>query len=163
MYDKIIEDNMGLVYSIVNKYKTHEVEKDDLVQEGIIALIVAAKKYNKQKASFFTYAYFWVWQAIDNNIKKNRRMMYVPHNFKDEEEFILTPYEVLLTKQIKQQLHEQLQGLTQREKQVILLRFGLQSEPQTLHQVGALINLSHEGVRKIEKKALNKLELLGEV
>lgn len=48
--------------------------------------------------------------------------------------------------------------LTQREKDVIALRYGLESpEPHTLEEVGNLFNLSRERVRQIQSKAMRKL------
>lgn len=48
--------------------------------------------------------------------------------------------------------------LTEREKDVISLRYGLTSnEPYTLEQVGLMFNLSRERVRQIQSKAMRKL------
>ncbi|MBW4576441.1 MAG: RNA polymerase sigma factor, RpoD/SigA family [Aphanothece sp. CMT-3BRIN-NPC111] len=48
--------------------------------------------------------------------------------------------------------------LTEREKDVISLRYGLaSSEPYTLEQVGSLFHLSRERVRQIQSKAMRKL------
>lgn len=48
--------------------------------------------------------------------------------------------------------------LTEREKDVISLRYGLTtSEPYTLEEVGCLFNLSRERVRQIQSKAMRKL------
>jgi RNA polymerase primary sigma factor len=48
--------------------------------------------------------------------------------------------------------------LTQREKDVISLRYGLvTSHPCTLEEVGGMFNLSRERVRQIQSKAMRKL------
>jgi len=49
--------------------------------------------------------------------------------------------------------------LTSKEKQVIILRFGLNDagKPQTLEEVGKIYNLTRERIRQIEAKALRKL------
>ncbi len=48
--------------------------------------------------------------------------------------------------------------LTQREKDVIALRYGLStSQPYTLEEVGGIFNLSRERVRQIQSKAMRKL------
>lgn len=48
--------------------------------------------------------------------------------------------------------------LTQREKDVISLRYGLStSQPYTLEEVGGMFNLSRERVRQIQSKAMRKL------
>ncbi len=48
--------------------------------------------------------------------------------------------------------------LTEREKDVISLRYGLtSSQPCTLEEVGCVFNLSRERVRQIQSKAMRKL------
>lgn len=48
--------------------------------------------------------------------------------------------------------------LTEREKDIITLRYGLSSnKPCTLEEVGGLFNLSRERVRQIQSKAMRKL------
>ncbi|MGL5066110.1 MAG: sigma-70 family RNA polymerase sigma factor [Microcoleus sp.] len=48
--------------------------------------------------------------------------------------------------------------LTQREKEIVALRFGLMTgEPSTLEEVSSLFNLSRERVRQIQNKAMRKL------
>jgi RNA polymerase sigma factor (sigma-70 family) len=48
--------------------------------------------------------------------------------------------------------------LTEREKDVITLRYGLlTNQPYTLEEVGGMFNLSRERVRQIQSKAMRKL------
>jgi RNA polymerase sigma factor (RpoD-like family) len=60
---------------------------------------------------------------------------------------------------LRQEMWEVLEdALTQREKDVISLRYGLtSSKPCTLEEVGGLFNLSRERVRQIQSKAMRKL------
>ena len=60
---------------------------------------------------------------------------------------------------LRQEMWEVLEDvLTQREKDVISLRYGLtSSKPCTLEEVGGLFNLSRERVRQIQSKAMRKL------
>ena len=44
--DKLVENNMGLVYSIVKRYSGRGYETEDLVQIGAIGLIKAIKKFD---------------------------------------------------------------------------------------------------------------------
>ncbi|MBF1095912.1 MAG: RNA polymerase sigma factor RpoD, partial [Solobacterium sp.] len=49
--------------------------------------------------------------------------------------------------------------LTDREQQVLILRFGLKDgKPRTLEEVGQHFNVTRERIRQIEAKALRKLK-----
>lgn len=55
--NELVENNMGLVYSIVKRYASGTVEAEDLVQIGAIGLIKAIKKFDtKFNVKFSTYA-----------------------------------------------------------------------------------------------------------
>ena len=59
---------------------------------------------------------------------------------------------------LKNQLHMVLDTLSEREKKVIMLRFGIKyGPPKTLEEVGKVFNVTRERVRQIESKALKKL------
>ena len=50
-----------------------------------------------------------------------------------------------------------LNTLSDREKTVLMLRFGLNDSPKTLEEIGELLDLSRERVRQLSEKALIKL------
>lgn len=59
---------------------------------------------------------------------------------------------------LREQLNNVLHTLTQREEQVLKLRFGLEDgRPRTLEEVGKQFNITRERIRQIEAKALRKL------
>lgn len=60
---------------------------------------------------------------------------------------------------IHQQIEELLKGLTEREREIIKLRFGVgASHPHTLQDVGEKLNISRERVRQLQDVAMNKLK-----
>ena len=59
---------------------------------------------------------------------------------------------------LKEQLNEVLDTLTERERKVLILRFGLEDgRGRTLEEVGKEFNVTRERIRQIEAKALRKL------
>ncbi len=59
---------------------------------------------------------------------------------------------------LKEQIQEVLSDLTDRERTVIVLRFGIEGGyPKTLEEVGRMFNVTRERIRQIEAKALRKL------
>lgn len=63
-------------------------------------------------------------------------------------------------KQARKALYDVLDSLDAREKQVIYLLYGIEenAEAMDLRSVGRLMDISHEGVRKIRDKALDRLK-----
>lgn len=60
---------------------------------------------------------------------------------------------------LKEQIHESLMTLSERERKVLQLRFGLVDGcPRTLEQVGSIFGVTRERIRQIEAKALRKLK-----
>lgn len=70
-----------------------------------------------------------------------------------------TPEDALGIIGMHQQIEQLLDNITDREKEIIKLRFGVgTSHPHTLQDVGDKMNISRERVRQIQDKALNKLK-----
>ncbi|MEA5504155.1 RNA polymerase sigma factor SigC [Halotia wernerae UHCC 0503] len=70
----------------------------------------------------------------------------------------VTPEEMLMRESLQKDLHSLLADLTSRERDVILMRFGLaDGHPYSLAEIGRALDLSRERVRQIESKALQKL------
>jgi len=58
----------------------------------------------------------------------------------------------------REALEQVLRALPERERQVLILRFGLDSgTPRTLEEVGAVMGFSHERARQVERDALAAL------
>lgn len=69
------------------------------------------------------------------------------------------PVDAAAYSMLKEQLMEVLDTLSDREKKVLMLRFGLEDgRPRTLEEVGKEFNVTRERIRQIEAKALRKLK-----
>jgi len=70
----------------------------------------------------------------------------------------VSPEEMLMREALHRDLQQLLADLTSRERDVILMRFGLgDGHPYSLAEIGRALDLSRERVRQIEAKALQKL------
>ncbi|HIK18186.1 MAG TPA: RNA polymerase sigma factor, RpoD/SigA family [Leptolyngbyaceae cyanobacterium M33_DOE_097] len=70
----------------------------------------------------------------------------------------ITPEEFATQSSLRTDLESMMADLTPQQRQVIMLRFGLEDgQALTLAKIGDLLNISRERVRQIEREALNKL------
>jgi RNA polymerase primary sigma factor len=68
------------------------------------------------------------------------------------------PFSHVFQNSLQDTLHDVLQELTEREKKIIQLRFGLAGEgPLTLEETGKILGITRERVRQIQEKAMSKL------
>jgi RNA polymerase primary sigma factor len=75
-----------------------------------------------------------------------------------EDTSVAPPTDTLLTEDLGRQLDRMLDTLSPREREVLILRFGLgDTEPLTLEDIGRRCSLTRERIRQIEKQALAKL------
>ncbi|WP_207426082.1 RNA polymerase sigma factor RpoD/SigA [Pedobacter sp. SYSU D00535] len=78
---KLVTSNLRFVVSIAKQYQREGVCLEDLVSEGNIGLIKAAKRFNNEKGfRFLSYAVFWVRQAIMDSVSEYINLVYLPQN-----------------------------------------------------------------------------------
>ncbi|MDR1764892.1 MAG: RNA polymerase sigma factor RpoD [Lachnospiraceae bacterium] len=76
-----------------------------------------------------------------------------------QDEHILSPSDAAAYELLKEQLLEVLDTLAPREREVLMLRFGMKDgRPRTLEEVGKDFDVTRERIRQIEAKALRKLK-----
>jgi RNA polymerase primary sigma factor len=82
---KMIEANLKFVVSYVKKYRGMGMGLFDLINEGNLGLIEAAKRFDpERKVKFISYAVWWIRQAIIHALAQYSRAYYLPQRFSDK-------------------------------------------------------------------------------
>ena len=172
---ELIQRNLRLVVYIARKFDNTGVDNDDLVSIGTIGLIKAINSFNPDKnIKLATYAS----RCIENEI-----LMYLRRTarLKSEVSFdepLNTDFEgneLLLSDVLgtsadsvygdieanaeKEQLKEALKKLSERERKIMFLRFGLGGgEEMTQKDVADLLGISQSYISRLEKKIIMRLK-----
>ena len=171
----LIEHNMRLVAHVVKKYQCQDYDTEDLLSAGTIGLIKAVNTFDVDKGSrLATYAA----RCVENEIlmllragKKRAKevSLFEPIGTdKDGETVSLvdviemenpkTIDQLILDQDIKELYQAFDQKLTENEKQVISMRYGLfKGKEHTQREVAGVLGISRSYVSRIEKKAIGKL------
>ncbi|MDR2888944.1 MAG: RNA polymerase sporulation sigma factor SigK [Lachnospiraceae bacterium] len=170
----LIERNLRLVAHIAKKYVNVDEDMEDLISIGTIGLIKAVSSFDADKGKLSTYAS----RCIDNELlmllrtkKKTSQevSLYEPIGI-DKEGNEINLLDIIEHEQTdildKMELFEntkKLAGLfdrvlSEREKEIIFLRYGLATGKEvTQREIGELLGISRSYVSRIEKRALYKL------
>lgn len=77
--ERLLTQNMRLIYSIARRYHCRSLTLDDLVQEGIIGMLVAIERFDPTHGCrLSTYASHWIRQAIARAVEQNDRLIRLP-------------------------------------------------------------------------------------
>ena len=172
----LIEHNLRLVAHIAKKYQNVDEDMEDLLSIGSIGLIKAIDTFDSGKGRLATYAC----RCIDNELlmllrskkKTAREVSLFEAIGQDKEGNEIRLVDVIEQRQPDIVDHlEQRQDivkmyslmqevLTKREKEIIILRYGLYGgEEITQSQIGKKMGISRSYVSRIEKRALEKLRV----
>ncbi len=167
--NRLIRANMRLVISIVKKFANVENSFDDLLSDGVIALIRAIDKFDYDKGfRFSTYAT----QVIRRNAYRTVMQKYtekkkVSSSLDDLELDIMQPdrssnVDEYRWQQLRTKMMELVDQLDRRERFIVRARFslGAHRRVQTLQRLADVLGVSKERVRQLEKRALEKLRSL---
>ena len=170
----LIERNLRLVSHIMKKYYTQTSDQEDLISIGTIGLIKGITTFDLSKgARLATYAA----RCVENEI-----LMYFRSQRKSAQDVSLSDYietgadgaalslmdvvsedtdlcEQITARESVDRLHKAVAScLTDQEKQVINLRYGLDGRhPHRQREVASICGISRSYVSRIEKRALEKL------
>lgn len=171
----LIERNLRLVAHIVKKYQYLDEEQEDLISIGTIGLIKAVVTFNADKGNrLAAYAS----KCIENEIlmhlrakkKTNREISLYEPIGTDREGNEIKLYDIIEAEEDdvpeRMQLRENIQKLykkveselSQREKLVLKMRYGLYNgEEYTQREIARQLGISRSYVSRIEKSAIEKL------
>lgn len=171
----LIERNLRLVAHVAKKYQTTNVEQDDLISIGTIGLIKGINSFNMDKNyKLATYVARCIENEILMHLRANKKYaldMYLNEPIgKDKDDNIVTLQEVIEIdeKNIEEEIDLKFkikemkiyidEILTQREKLIINLRYGLNNEEvKTQNEIAKKLGISRSYVSRIENAALQKL------
>lgn len=81
---KLVEANLKFVVSYVKKYAGMGLSLLDLINEGNLGLMEAAKRFDPERGvKFITYAVWWIHQAIIHALTQNSRIYTLPQKMSD--------------------------------------------------------------------------------
>ena len=221
--ERLTKTNLRFVVSVAKQYQNQGLTLGDLINEGNLGLIKAAKRFDETKGfKFISYAVWWIRQSILSAVADQSRIVRLPLNqvgslskirkssSKLEQQFerVPTPEELaedlettvekisdslanagrhlsfdapfvvgeentlldvmqstdagtdsmLITDSLSQEIKRSLGILAERERQVIVLFFGLgNGTAHSLEEIGEKFSLTRERVLQIKDKALMRL------
>ncbi|HXH99144.1 MAG TPA: RNA polymerase sigma factor RpoD/SigA [Sphingobacteriaceae bacterium] len=221
--ERLTKTNLRFVVSVAKQYQNQGLTLGDLINEGNLGLIKAAKRFDETKGfKFISYAVWWIRQSILQAIAEQSRIVRLPLNqvgslskiskafsrleqeferepspeeladtlettvdkisdtlsnsgrhvsmdapfVQGEENTLLDVLEnkdpntdsILINESLSEEITRSLSTLTEREREIIVLFFGLSVMQQlSLEEIGEKFNLTRERVRQIKDKALQRL------
>lgn len=173
--ERLIEENNGLIWSVVRRFWYKQVEPDDLYQIACIGFIKAVKRFNFEfGTSLSTYATQYIFGEIkkflrdDGIIKISRNIkeagfklkvesinqyVYDDNNCEKQEHIAIDDSEEELINKVL--VSNLLDNLKIRDKKIIKLRY---FKEKTQTEVASILGISQVQVSRIERRLLSRLK-----
>ena len=173
--NKLIEHNLRLVVFLAKKYENTKCDLEDLVSIGSIGLIKGINTYKRDKnIRLATYASRCVDNEILMYLRKTKKMkgdisfeeslsfdadgneLHLEDILGTDADIVTKPLDMEIDKKI---LKDELEKLDKREKEIMVLRYGLYgNEEMTQKDVAEKLDISQSYISRIEKKVIKKLK-----
>ena len=180
--NKLIEANLRFVVVIARQYQGRGLAMEDLVSEGNIGLMKAARKYDATKGlRFVNYAVVPIRQQIEKALKVESAEQRVESVRDGQTRSVDAPLgtktnmsllsvlvdsnspladERLLRSNVETAVEYALRSLNERESQVVNAFFGIGQEHATMAEIAEDMNLKRERVRQIRDKSIRRMKKL---
>ena len=173
--NKLIEHNLRLVVFLAKKYENTGYDIEDLVSIGSIGLIKGINTYKIDKnIKLATYASRCIANEILMFLRKNKKRrseisfedalnydaegneLHLEDILGTEEDIVIKEFEEKMDREI---LKKEIGSLEERDKQIMILRYGLNNTKEyTQKEVAEILNISQSYISRIEKKVIKKLK-----
>lgn len=171
----LIEHNLRLVVFLAKKYENTIYDIEDLVSIGSIGLIKGINTYKIDKnIKLATYASRCISNEILMFLRKNKRKraevsledalnydaegneLHLEDILGTEIDLVPNEYEKQVDKEV---LSKEIEGLSDRDKEIMTLRYGLNNTKEyTQKEVAEMLGISQSYISRIEKKVVRKLK-----
>lgn len=161
--DRLVEANLRLVVKLARQHSGRIVGMDGLISEGNLSLLKAVEKFDFTRGTrFSTYA---TWCVVKRFARVVPEENYIIETFATGAEGVIEVQPDEITSKlerketlahIRTELGKVMTHLTEREREILMRRFGLSGDPQTLEEIGDVLGITRERVRQLETRALRK-------
>ena len=178
--NRLIEANLRFVIVIARQYQGQGLSMEDLVSEGNMGLIKAARKYEANHGlRFVNYAVVFIRQQIEKALKKESAELRVESMRDGQTRSVDAPLgskanvsllsvlvnadspqadQHVYNANMEEAVEYAIRSLAERERLIINAYFGLGQEHMTMAEIAEDMNLKRERVRQIRDKAIRHLK-----
>ncbi len=170
----LIVHNLRLVVFIAKKFQSTKINIEDLISIGSMGLIKGVQTFNPDKnIKLATYASRCIENEILMFLRKNQRIKQeysldeVLSIDSEGNEMVLSDVlwseepeslEKLTSEEDKENLYKAINKLNKREKEIIIMRFGLFDHPEmTQKEVADALGISQSYISRLEKRIFEKM------
>ena len=178
--NRLIEANLRFVVVIARQYQGQGLSMEDLVSEGNLGLMKAARKFDATRGlRFVNYAVVFIRQQIEKAVRKESDEQRVESTRDGQTRSVDAPLgskanvsllsvlvnadspqadQRVYNASLEDAIERSLQTLNEREAVVVNAYFGIGEERQTMAEIAERMSLKRERVRQIRDRAVRRLK-----